>query len=106
MIERDREILRNLRDEDFVFNVEAAGSKWDVFRFTIREKRGTVAFKVEDRTTTIAVLQSGELTKPQVLAAVKAAYAKKGEERSNWVKGYVRNGVKIAGYFRGRKTTG
>jgi len=101
--ETARTVAAGLREEDFAFTVEAVGSKWDVYRFTLKGKRGTIAFKMEGEQVTISVFQAGELTKDQTVAAVRASYAMEGEKRSNWVKGYVRNGVKIAGYFRGRK---
>lgn len=98
-----RDVASGLREEDFAFTVEAVGSKWDVYRFTLREKRGTLAFKMEGKQVTISVFQAGELTKAQAVAAIKASYAEDGEKRANWVKGYVRNGVRVAGYYRGRK---
>jgi hypothetical protein len=101
--ETARSIASGLREEDFAFTVKAVKSEWDVYRFTLRGKRGTIAFKMEDEQVTISVFQAGELTRAQSVAAIEASYVKEGEGRSNWVKGYVRNGVKIAGYFRGRK---
>ena len=103
--ETARTVAAGLREEDFAFTIKAVGAKWDVYRFTLRGKRGTIAFKMEDEQVTISVFQAGELTKGQTAAAIEASYAKEGEGRSNWVNGYVRNGVKIAGYFRGRKAT-
>lgn len=103
MTDHAREVASGLREEDFAFTVEAVGSKWDVYRFTLRGKRGTIAFKMEDGHVTISVFQAGELTEEQAKAAIVASYAKEGEKRGNWVNGYVRNGARIAGYYRGRR---
>lgn len=99
-----KEIAANVREEDFAFTVKAVGFEWGVYRFTTAAlKRGTLVFKADgERDITISVFQSGELTKDQVRAAVEAAYAKGGQKRGNWVKGYVRNGVRVKGYYRGR----
>jgi hypothetical protein len=108
--ETARTVAAGLREEDFAFTVKAVGAEWDVYRFTLRGKRGTIAFKMEDEQVTISVFQAGELTRAQSVAAIEASYATEEKpartvkgERTHWVKGYVRNGVKIAGYFRGRK---
>lgn len=98
-----RKVGSGLREEDFAFTVEAAGFKWDVYRFTLNGKRGTIAFKMEGEQATISVFQAGELTEEQSKAAIVASYVKEGEKRGNWVEGYVRNGIRVAGYYRGRK---
>jgi hypothetical protein len=102
--EHAREVAANVKEEDFAFTVRAVESDWDVYHFkTAAGKPGTLAFKVENEQVTISVFQSGHLTKVQARAAVVASYAKGGEKRGNWVKGYVRNGVRVAGYYRGRR---
>lgn len=97
-------IAANLQEKDYAFTVNAVGKDWDVYHFkTANEKAGTLAFKVEDEQVTISVFQSGHLTKVQAKAAVIASYTTGGEKRGNYVKGYVRNGVRVRGYYRGRR---
>lgn len=93
-------VLEGVREEGFAFTVDACGSKWDVYRFTHDGKRGTLAFKLEDGRVIISVFKAGELTREQTLAEI--VEANKVDRRENWVNGYVRNGIYIAGYYRGK----
>lgn len=102
--EHARKVAFGMTEKDFAFTVSAVGSDWDVYHFkTAREKAGTLAFKVEDEQVVISVFQSGHLTKAQAKAAVISSYEVGGEQRSSFVKGYVRNGVRVRGYYRGRR---
>lgn len=99
-----RKVAAGLREEDFAFTVDAAGFKWDAYRFTHNGKRGTIAFKVDaDKTVVISVFQAGEMSEDQVMAAIVASYAPDGEKRTHYVKGYVRNGARVPGYYRARR---
>jgi hypothetical protein len=104
--EHARTVAANVTEEDYAFTVKAVGSDWDVYHFkTDNGKDGTLAFKVDDATkqVTISVFQAGHLTKVQATAAVVNSYTPGGERRGNYVKGYVRNGVRVRGYYRGRR---
>lgn len=97
-------IAASLTEKDYAFTVSAVGTNWDVYHFrTPSGKDGTLAFKVEDEQVTISVCQSGHLSKAQARAAVISSYTPGGEKRGNFVKGYVRNGVRVRGYYRGRR---
>lgn len=101
-----RRVAAGIREEDFAFTVKACGSLWDVYRFALKGKRGTLAFKMVNEVVTIGVFQSGELTEAQVIVALDVAHrpVRTESDRANWVSGYVRNGVKISGYYRGGST--
>lgn len=119
-----RHVAGNLREQDYAFTVEAAGFIWDVYRFSMalldtrvkipvqqEHGRGTIAFRMlgpdvraaepsRAGQAIIGVLQSGELTREQTTKALIEAEKPQDKTRSHFVKGYVRNGKKIAGYYR------
>lgn len=59
--------IQRLREEDYVFTVTAHGTPWDVYRFTLHGRRGTLALRLVQQTPEIGVFRAGELTESEVL---------------------------------------
>jgi len=56
-------ICSKLKEEDFAFTVNAAGTPWDVFRFTTpANQKGMVAYRMVDGRHEIGFFRKGEWT--------------------------------------------
>lgn len=62
----------NLKEDDFAFSVHYDNYPYDVYRFTLDGKEGTLAFrKVADKYE-ISVFAVGKLTEEQVIEKIRA----------------------------------
>lgn len=57
---------QRLREEDYVFTVEAQGTAWDVYRFVANGRRGTLALRILKGRAEVGLFKAGDLSEDEV----------------------------------------
>jgi hypothetical protein len=60
-------ICNNLKENDFMFSVEAQGTPWDVYRFCCSGVEGTIAFRIINNNMEIGILRKGHLSETEII---------------------------------------